>query len=406
MKTFEKSHKLDNVCYDVRGPVVDEANRMMDAGVQILKLNIGNPAPFGFTAPQEIIEDMAYNLRVSEGYSDSKGIFPARKAIMQYCQNKHIPNVGINDIYTGNGASELITMCMQGLLDNGDEVLVPAPDYPLWTASVNLAGGKAVHYICDEQANWFPDIADIRSKVTEHTKAIVIINPNNPTGVLYPKEVLEDIAAVAREFGLIIFSDEIYDRLVLDGEGEHVSIASLCPDLFCITLNGLSKSHRIAGFRVGWMCLSGEKSHVKGYIEGLNMLSSMRLCSNVPAQSIVQTALGGFQSADELLLPGGRIYEQRDFIYKALNDIPGITAVKPQAAFYIFPKIDTEKYHIRNDEQMMLDFLRQQHVLMVAGTGFNWHEPDHFRIVYLPRIAELEEAMNKFELFLKNYRQY
>ncbi len=406
MKTFEKSHKLDNVCYDVRGPVVDEANRMMDAGVQILKLNIGNPAPFGFTAPQEIIEDMAYNLRVSEGYSDSKGIFPARKAIMQYCQNKHIPNVGINDIYTGNGASELITMCMQGLLDNGDEVLVPAPDYPLWTASVNLAGGKAVHYICDEQANWFPDIADIRSKVTEHTKAIVIINPNNPTGVLYPKEVLEDIAAVAREFGLIIFSDEIYDRLVLDGEGEHVSIASLCPDLFCITLNGLSKSHRIAGFRVGWMCLSGEKSHVKGYIEGLNMLSSMRLCSNVPAQSIVQTALGGFQSADELLLPGGRIYEQRNFIYKALNDIPGITAVKPQAAFYIFPKIDTEKYHIRNDEQMMLDFLRQQHVLMVAGTGFNWHEPDHFRIVYLPRIAELEEAMNKFELFLKNYRQY
>ena len=307
MKTFEKSHKLDNVCYDVRGPVVDEANRMMDAGVQILKLNIGNPAPFGFTAPQEIIEDMAYNLRVSEGYSDSKGIFPARKAIMQYCQNKHIPNVGINDIYTGNGASELITMCMQGLLDNGDEVLVPAPDYPLWTASVNLAGGKAVHYICDEQANWFPDIADIRSKVTEHTKAIVIINPNNPTGVLYPKEVLEDIAAVAREFGLIIFSDEIYDRLVLDGEGEHVSIASLCPDLFCITLNGLSKSHRIAGFRVGWMCLSGEKSHVKGYMEGLNMLSSMRLCSNVPAQSIVQTALGGFQSADELLLPGGRI---------------------------------------------------------------------------------------------------
>lgn len=406
MKTFEKSHKLDNVCYDVRGPVVDEANRMMEAGVQILKLNIGNPAPFGFTAPQEIIEDMTYHLRGAEGYSDSKGIFPARKAIMQYCQNKHIPNVGINDIYTGNGASELITMCMQGLLDNGDEVLVPAPDYPLWTASVNLAGGKAVHYICDEQANWFPDIADIRSKVTEHTKAIVIINPNNPTGVLYPKEVLEDIAAVAREFGLIIFSDEIYDRLVLYGEGEHVSIASLCPDLFCITLNGLSKSHRIAGFRVGWMCLSGEKSHVKGYIEGLNMLSSMRLCSNVPAQSIVQTALGGFQSADELLLPGGRIYEQREFIYKALNDIPGISAVKPQAAFYIFPKIDIEKYHIRNDEQMMLDFLRQQHVLMVAGTGFNWHAPDHFRIVYLPRIAELEEAMNKFELFLKTYRQY
>ncbi len=406
MRSFEKSHKLDNVCYDVRGPVVDEAARMSEEGIQILKLNIGNPAPFGFTAPHEIIKDLTYNLRACEGYSDSKGIFSARKAIMQYCQLKNIPNVSINDIYTGNGASELITMCMQGLLDNGDEVLVPAPDYPLWTASVNLAGGRAVHYICDEQANWFPDIADIRSKVTERTKAIVIINPNNPTGVLYPKEVLEEIVAVAREFGLLIFSDEIYDRLVLEGEGEHVSIASLCPDLFCITLNGLSKSHRIAGFRVGWMCLSGDKSKAQGYIEGLNMLSSMRLCSNVPAQSIVQTALGGFQSADELLLPGGRIYEQRNFIYKALNDIPGITAVKPQAAFYIFPKIDTQMYHIQNDEQMMLDFLRQEHVLMVAGTGFNWKDPDHFRVVYLPRVDELETAMNKLELFLKRYRQY
>lgn len=406
MRTFEKSHKLDNVCYDVRGPVVDEANRMSEQGIQILKLNIGNPAPFGFTAPHEIIKDLAYNLRTSEGYSDSKGIFSARKAIMQYCQLKNIPNVGIDDIYTGNGASELITMCMQGLLDNGDEVLVPAPDYPLWTASVNLAGGHAVHYVCDEQANWYPDIADIRSKITDRTKAIVIINPNNPTGVLYPKEVLEEIAAVAREFELIVFSDEIYDRLVLEGEGEHVSIASLCPDLFCITLNGLSKSHRIAGFRIGWMCLSGDKSKVKGYIEGLNMLSSMRLCSNVPAQSIVQTALGGFQSADELLLPGGRIYEQRNFIYKALNNIPGISAVKPQAAFYIFPKIDTQMYHIQDDEQMMLDFLRQEHVLMVAGTGFNWKEPDHFRVVYLPRVDELETAMNKLELFLKRYRQY
>ena len=404
MRTFEKSTKLDNVCYDVRGPVVEEADRMIADGIHILKLNIGNPAPFGFTAPEEVIRDMMHNLSETEGYSDSKGLFPARKAIMQYCQLKKIPNVGINDIYTGNGVSELITMSMQGLLNNGDEILMPSPDYPLWTAAANLAGGHPVHYMCDEAANWYPDMDDIRSKITDKTKGIVIINPNNPTGALYPREVLQEIVDIAREHQLIIFADEIYDRLVMDGE-EHISIASLAPDLFCVTLNGLSKSHRIAGFRVGWMCLSGDKSYAKGYIEGLNMLASMRLCSNVPAQSIVQTALGGYQSSDELLLPGGRIYEQREFIYHALNRIPGISAVKPKAAFYIFPKIDTAMYNIHNDEQFVLDFLRKEKVLLVHGGGFNWPEPDHFRVVYLPRVGELEEAMEKLEHFLKHYRQ-
>ncbi|MEE1341825.1 MAG: pyridoxal phosphate-dependent aminotransferase [Lachnospiraceae bacterium] len=404
MKQYKKSSKLDNVCYDVRGPVVDEANRMIESGIDILKLNIGNPAPFGFQAPEEVIRDMIYNLKDMQGYSDSKGIFSARKAIMQYCQLKNIPNVSIDDIYTGNGVSELIVMVMQGLLDNGDEVLVPAPDYPLWTAAIHLSGGTAVHYVCDEKANWYPDIEDMKKKITANTKAIVLINPNNPTGALYPKEVLEEIVKVAREHELIIFSDEIYDRLVMDGK-EHVSIASLAPDLFCVTLNGLSKSHRIAGFRIGWMCLSGNKKNVKGYIEGLNMLSSMRLCSNAPAQAIVQTALGGIQSADELLLPGGRIYEQREFIYKALNNIPGISATKPDAAFYIFPKIDTKRYHIVDDEKFVLDFLKEQKVLLVHGKGFNWIHPDHFRIVYLPRVDELEEAMNKLEVFLQHYKQ-
>lgn len=404
MRQFEKSHKLDNVCYDVRGPVVDEANRMIENNIDILKLNIGNPAPFGFNAPNEIIQDIRYNLLDSQGYSDSKGIFSARKAIMQYCQLKNIPNVGINDIYTGNGASELITMSMQGLLDDGDEILIPAPDYPLWTAAANLAGGKPVHYICDEQANWYPDIKDMESKITNRTKGIVIINPNNPTGVLYPKEVLLDIVELARKHELIIFSDEIYDRLVMDGK-KHISIASLCPDLMCVTFNGLSKSHRVAGYRSGWMSLSGDKSYCKGYIEGLNMLSSMRLCSNVPAQSIIQTALGGIQSADELLLPGGRIYEQREYIYNALNDIPGISTVKPDAAFYIFPKLDTKKFNITNDEQFALDFLRQKHVLIVQGSGFNWSEPDHFRIVYLPQLDDLKVATERLKDFLAGYRQ-
>ena len=380
MRFFEKSHKLDHVCYDVRGPVVEEANRMTAHNIDILKLNIGNPAPFGFQAPEEIIMDMQSSLRNAEGYSDSKGIFSARKAIMQYCQLKGIPNVGMDDIYIGNGVSEMITMTMQGLLDDGDEILIPAPDYPLWTAAANLAGGHPVHYICDEKAEWMPDLDDIESKITDRTKGIVIINPNNPTGALYPKDLLERIVEIARRHELIIFADEIYDRLVMDGE-EHVSIASLAPDMLCLTFNGLSKSHRIAGFRSGWVSLSGDKSRARGYIEGLNMLSSMRLCANVPAQMIVQTALGGYQSVDELLLPGGRIYDQREYIYNALNDIPGISVVKPKAAFYIFPKIDTEKFNIKDDMQFALDFLKEKHVLIVQGTGFNWIAPDHFRIV-------------------------
>ncbi|MFK5240924.1 pyridoxal phosphate-dependent aminotransferase, partial [Lactococcus lactis] len=390
--------------YDIRGPVLDEAQRMRANGEKILRLNTGNPAEFGFLAPDEVISDLIQHAVDSEGYSDSKGIFSARKAIMQYCQLKGFPNLDINDIFTGNGVSELIVMAMQGLLDTGDEVLIPMPDYPLWTASVSLAGGTAVHYICDEQAGWFPDIDDIRSKITSNTKAIVLINPNNPTGALYSKDLLLEIVQVARENNLIIFSDEIYDRLVMDG-AVHVPIASLAPDLFVVTMNGLSKSHRIAGFRVGWMVLSGEKSHVKGYIEGLNMLASMRLCSNVLAQSVVQTSLGGTQSVDKLLLPGGRVYEQREFIYKAINDIPGLSAVKPQAAFYIFPKIDREMYKIDNDEQFVLDFLKQEKILLVHGRGFNWKEPDHFRIVYLPRVDELAEIQEKMERFLWQYRK-
>ncbi|THA55513.1 pyridoxal phosphate-dependent aminotransferase [Lactococcus lactis] len=404
MRKFEKSHKLDNVSYDIRGPVLDEAQRMRANGEKILRLNTGNPAEFGFLAPDEVISDLIQHAVDSEGYSDSKGIFSARKAIMQYCQLKGFPNLDINDIFTGNGVSELIVMAMQGLLDTGDEVLIPMPDYPLWTASVSLAGGTAVHYLCDEQAGWFPDIDDIRSKITSNTKAIVLINPNNPTGALYSKDLLLEIVQAARENNLIIFSDEIYDRLVMDG-AVHVPIASLAPDLFVVTMNGLSKSHRIAGFRVGWMVLSGEKSYVKGYIEGLNMLASMRLCSNVLAQSVVQTSLGGTQSVDKLLLPGGRVYEQREFIYKAINDIPGLSAVKPQAAFYIFPKIDREMYKIDNDEQFVLDFLKQEKILLVHGRGFNWKEPDHFRIVYLPRVDELAEIQEKMERFLWQYRK-
>ena len=404
MRTFQKSSKLEDVCYDVRGPVLDEANRMQERGIDVLKLNLGNPAPFGFNAPEEVILDMIYNLRESQGYSDSKGIFSARKAIMQYCQLKKIPDVTINDIYTGNGVSELISIVTQALLDTGDEILVPSPDYPLWTGCVSLAGGKPVHYICDEESDWYPDIEDIKSKITDQTKAIVIINPNNPTGAVYPEDILLKIADIAREHELMIFSDEIYDRLVMDGI-KHTSIAALAPDLFCITLNGLSKSHMAAGFRVGWMVLSGAKEKAKDYIEGLNMLSNMRLCSNVPAQSIVQTALGGYQSVNEYLVPGGRIYEQREFIYKAINDIPGLSAVKPKAAFYIFPKIDVKKFNIYDDEKFALDFLREKKVLVTHGRGFNWGAPDHFRIVYLPRVEELKKATDKLADFLKTYRQ-
>ena len=404
MREFMKSSKLDNVLYDVRGPVVEEANRMEDAGTQVLKLNIGNPAPFGFRAPDEVIYDMRRQLADCEGYSPAKGMFSARKAIMQYAQLKHIPNIAIEDIYTGNGVSELINLSMSALLDSGDEVLVPSPDYPLWTACVTLAGGTAVHYLCDEQSEWYPDIEDIRKKINDRTKAIVIINPNNPTGALYPKEVLQQIVDVAREHQIMIFSDEIYDRLVMDDE-EHVSIASLAPDLFCVTFSGLSKSYMIAGFRVGWMVLSGNKAMAKDYILGLNMLSNMRLCSNVPAQSIVQTALGGHQSVQNYIVPGGRIYEQREYIYKALNYIPGITDVKPKAAFYIFPKVDTKKFNIVDDEKFALDLLRDKKILIIHGGGFNWSEPDHFRVVYLPRIEVLEESIHKMEEFFSYYHQ-
>ncbi len=404
MRIFQKSNKLEHVLYDVRGPVVDEAARMEEQGLNVLKLNIGNPAPFGFSAPDEVIQDMRANIVHSQGYSDSRGIFAARKAVMQYAQLKHIPNVDMKDIFTGNGASELIQLSLNALLNPGDEVLIPSPDYPLWTACTNLAGGTAVHYICDEQSDWYPDLADMESKITPKTKAIVIINPNNPTGALYPKELLEKVVEIARRHELILFSDEIYDRLVMDGQ-EHISTASLAPDLFCVTFSGLSKSHMVCGFRVGWMILSGNKALAKDYIAGINMLSNMRLCSNVPGQSIVQTALGGYQSVNEYIVPGGRIYEQREFIYKALNDIPGISAVKPKAAFYIFPRIDTKKFNIVSDQRFALDFLRQKHVLLIPGSGFNWKQPDHFRVVYLPRVEDLSKATEKLADFLADYRQ-
>lgn len=404
MKTFNKSSKLDNVCYDIRGPVMDEAVRMESEGQRILKLNIGNPAPFGFTAPDEVIRDMMYNLRECEGYSDSKGMFTARKAIMQYCQLKGFKGVDVGDIYIGNGVSELITMAMQGLLDDGDEILVPSPDYPLWTASVTLAGGRAVHYMCDEQNEWNPDIDDIKKKITPNTKGIVIINPNNPTGALYGDDILKEIVEIARQNDLILFADEIYDRLVMDGL-THTALASLANDVPCVSFNGLSKSHRVAGFRVGWMVVSGDKKKIKGYIEGLNLLSSMRLCSNVPAQSIVQTALGGVQSVDELLLPGGRIYEQREFVYNALCEIDGVSVVKPKAAFYIFPKLDAKKFNLHDDEKLVLDFLKEKKVLLMHGKGFNYPTPDHVRIVYLPRRRVLGEAMDAFKDFLADYKQ-
>lgn len=404
MKIFDKSSKLEHVSYDIRGPILDEATRMIANGEKILRLNTGNPAEFGFTAPDEVIRDLIANARNSEAYSDSKGIFSARKAIMQYCQLKGFPHVDIDDIYLGNGVSELISMSLQALLDDGDEVLVPMPDYPLWTACVSLAGGNAVHYLCDEKANWYPDIDDIKSKITSNTKAIIVINPNNPTGALYPDELLKEIVEIARQNDLIIFADEIYDRLVMDGK-KHTAIASLAPDVFCVSMNGLSKSHRICGFRVGWMVLSGPKNNVKGYIEGLNMLANMRLCANVLGQHVVQTSLGGYQSVDELLIPGGRIYEQRNFIYKAVNEVPGLSAVKPDAGLYIFPKIDREMYQIDDDEQFCLELLKQEKVMLVPGKGFNWNEPDHFRIVYLPRVEELAEVQEKLTRVLNQYRR-
>ena len=403
-RTFKKSSKLDNVLYDVRGPVVDEAARLESEGAHILKLNIGNPAPFGFRTPFEVIQDMREQLPECEGYSDSRGLFSARKAIMQYAQLKGLPNVSMDGIYTGNGVSELINLCMQALLDTGDEILIPSPDYPLWTACATLAGGTPVHYRCDEQADWNPDLADMEAKITPRTKAIVIINPNNPTGAVYAKEVLEGIVEIARKHQLMIFADEIYDRLCMD-DAEHVSIASLAPDLFCVTFSGLSKSHMIAGYRIGWMIVSGNKRLGEDFMLGVNMLSNMRLCSNVPAQSIVQTALGGHQSVKSYVTPGGRVCEQRNYVYEALNAIDGITAVKPKAAFYIFPKMDVKKFNIRDDEQFALDLLHQKGILITRGGGFNWPEPDHFRIVYLPPMDVLHEAMEDLAEFFETYRQ-
>ncbi|HEO5651912.1 TPA: pyridoxal phosphate-dependent aminotransferase [Streptococcus agalactiae] len=403
MKIFDKSMKLEHVAYDIRGPVLEEADRMRANGEKILRLNTGNPAAFGFEAPDEVIRDLITNTRESEGYSDSKGIFSARKAVMQYYQLQNI-HVDMDDIYIVNGVSEGISMSMQALLDNDDEVLVPMPDYPLWTACVSLAGGNAVHYICDEEANWYPDIDDIKSKITSKTKAIVLINPNNPTGAVYPREILQEIVDIARQNDLIIFSDEVYDRLVMDGM-EHIPIASIAEDIFTVTLSGLSKSHRICGFRVGWMVLSGPRQHVKGYIEGLNMLANMRLCSNVLAQQVIQTSLGGQQSIDSMLLPGGRIYEQRNYIHKAINEIPGLSAVKPNAGLYLFPKIDTDMYRIDNDEEFVLNFLKQEKVLLTHGRGFNMNTADHFRIVYLPRVDELTELQEKMARFLSRYKR-
>jgi alanine-synthesizing transaminase len=404
MTKFNKSNKLDNVLYDIRGPILQEAKRMEEEGFSIIKLNIGNPAPFGLHAPDEIIHDMILNLRDADGYSDSKGLFSARKAIMQYYQEKNLRGVDIEDVFTGNGVSELVVMVMQALCNTGTEVLVPAPDYPLWTAAVNLAGGKAVHYLCDEKSEWNPDIGDIKKKITSKTKAIVVINPNNPTGALYPTEVLKQIVKLAQERGLIVFSDEIYDKICYDGH-KHVSIAALADDVLFVTMSGLSKSYRIAGFRSGWMAVSGDKKAGKDYIEGLTLLSSMRLCSNVPAQPIIQTALGGRQSINDLIAPGGRLFKQREACMDMLAKIPGISCVRPKAAFYVFPRLDQKRFNMRDDEKFVLDFLHEEKVLLVAGKGFNWPYHDHFRIVFLPSVEDLKESIGRMGRFLKHYKQ-
>lgn len=404
MKPILKSTKLSNVCYDIRGPVMERAKQMEEEGQRIIKLNIGNLAPFGFEAPEEIQQDVILNLPNSAGYSDSKGMFAPRKAIMHYCQSKNIKGVGLDDIYIGNGASELIVMSMQGLLNTGDEVLVPAPDYPLWTAAVTLAGGTPRHYLCDEANEWNPDIKDIRSKVTDKTRAIVVINPNNPTGALYSDEILKEIIQVAREHDLIVFADEIYDKMLYDG-GTHTSMASLADDVLFVTMNGLSKNYRACGYRAGWMVLSGEKKHAQDYINGLTILASMRLCSNVPAQFAIQTALGGYQSINDLVAPSGRLARQRDLAYKLLTAIPGVTCVKPKAALYLFPRFDPKIYPIQNDQQFILELLEQEKVLVVQGTGFNWKQPDHIRVVFLPNADDLTEAIGRIARFLENYRK-
>jgi alanine-synthesizing transaminase len=404
MSVIRKSNKLTNVCYDIRGPVLQEAKRLEEEGHKILKLNIGNPAPWGLDAPEEIVQDVIRNLPASQGYCDSKGLFAARKAIMQESQRCKIANVGVEDIYIGNGVSELIVMAMQGLLNDTDEMLIPAPDYPLWTAAVSLAGGTPVHYVCDEQADWAPDIEDMRSKITERTKGIVVINPNNPTGAVYPEAVLKQIVELAREHNLILFADEIYDKILYD-EAKHVSLASLTEDVLCLTFNGLSKTYRAAGFRAGWVIVSGPKHKARDYIEGLDMLSNMRLCANVPAQHAIQTALGGYQSIKELIVPTGRLYEQRTRAWEMLNEIPGVSCVKPKGALYLFPKLDPEVYPIKNDEKFALDLLQQQKVLIVQGSGFNMPDTQHFRIVFLPRQDEVEDAISRIATFLKTYEQ-
>ncbi|MFZ5501933.1 MAG: pyridoxal phosphate-dependent aminotransferase [Pseudomonadota bacterium] len=404
MKPILKSTKLSNVCYDIRGPVMERAKQMEEDGQRIIKLNIGNLAPFGFEAPEEIQQDVILNLPNSSGYSDSKGMFAARKAVVHYCQSKKIPGVGLEDVYIGNGASELIVMSMQGLLNTGDEVLVPSPDYPLWTAAVTLAGGTPRHYLCDEANEWMPDLADMRGKITANTRAIVVINPNNPTGALYSDEMLRDIIQIAREHNLIIFADEIYDKMLYDG-ATHTSIASLADDVLFVTLNGLSKNYRACGYRSGWMVVSGEKKHAQDYINGLTILASMRLCSNVPGQFAIQTALGGYQSIDDLVAPGGRLSKQRDLAYKLLTEIPGVSCIKPKAALYLFPRLDPKIYPIENDQKFILQLLEAEKVLVVQGSGFNWKHPDHFRVVFLPTVDDLTDAIRRIARFLEHYRK-
>jgi alanine-synthesizing transaminase len=404
MYQIEKSHKLDNVCYDIRGPVLKQAKRLEEDGHRVIKLNIGNTAEFNFEAPEEILVDVIHNLPTAQGYCDSKGLFSARKAVMHHYQLQGLRTTTLEDIYLGNGVSELIVMAMQALLNNGDEMLVPAPDYPLWTAAVTLSGGNPVHYECDEQAGWFPDIEDIRSKITPRTKGLVVINPNNPTGAVYSKELLLELVELARQHNLILFADEIYSKVIYD-EALHVPMSTLSDDVLTLTFNGLSKAYRVCGFRSGWMLVSGPKHRAKDYIDGLDMLASMRLCANVPVQHAIQTALGGYQSINELIVPGGRLYEQRNLAWQLLNDIPGVSCVKPQGAMYLFPKLDVKKFNIKDDQQFALDLLQQEKILVVQGTGFNWTKPDHFRIVFLPREEELREAIGRIATFLDGYRQ-
>lgn len=404
MKPIAKSSKLANVCYDIRGPVLDKARAMEEEGQKIIKLNIGNIAAFGIEPPDEIVQDMIRNLPAAAGYTDSKGLFAPRKAVVHYCQEKNIAGVTIDDVYLGNGASELIVMALNALLDNGDEVLLPAPDYPLYTAAVALSGGNPVHYVCDESSDWMPDIADIKAKITPNTKAIVVINPNNPTGALYPESVLREIVEVARQHQLIIMADEIYDKTLYDGE-THTSIASLADDVLVLTFNGLSKNYRSCGYRAGWMVVSGEKRHAKDYITGLNMLASMRLCANTPGQLAIQTALGGYQSIKDLVAPSGRLCRQRDLAYELLSQIPGVSVVKPKAALYMFPRLDPKIYPIEDDQQFAYELLAEEKVLIVQGTGFNWTAPDHFRLVFLPNSEDLRDAVGRIERFLAHYRK-